>query len=431
MSRSKKKTQGGSASVRAWVDYLRGGDAPEELSAAKAAMQLVSGASDEIPAVSGDLASALTTVLGEANAWDTLARCIDRGSRDLAKEARRALHAARRRGAEVPRLRKAEPAAAGSSTKRDTQQDARALMTAPFADGDQVLVLRFRGQDRQLYAGVAMVSDRTGLRDLQLYRSGAKLYRTLTAETQDKLSAAEVPFARALHVLERAASLSQQHGRLPAQPYHTARQLLGTSWNASAVHPAASLEPSAVPDDATLYALWETPELRTWLPDTPLLDELSHGVSEVLASTILINDQQRLTQLEELLSKLLAKLFDPEGSARWGNRLEDAAWVASQNRRPREAGHLLAVRAELEGAEDPVQLPFCRQLLGRTLVGRIPPQLSPDLVPGAPAVDAPSPLAIESVDPEAQTPGGVIWTPGSDRNPSPGSRGGGLIVPGR
>lgn len=427
MSRGRHKGRGPGQSVQAWTGYLRGdGVAPGPVTGpVDAAAELLAGTSDAIPQVTGDVAEALGVALGEDGKVDLLVRCSTEGSRDLAKAARRALHAQRRRGTDVPQIRSRGAAALLGGSAPDPYADARAYTTAPFGHGNRILLFRFRSTtDRVLYAAMANLSDEHGLRDLQLYRGGAKVFRTMVTESGANLPGARIPFGRALHLLQRAVATTGQAGRLVPEHLGTLRTLLGHDWPVSPDHPADDLTPSAVPRDDAMFALWGLPGLRTWIPAEETLTEVTASMGEALESTLVINEQQRRERLDEILDKAVAGELDGPAAQRWAERLLDAAWVMHENQRSTEAAQLLAVRQQLERAEPPSGLVFFRQLVGRLLLERLPPGIAADLIPG---------LGRDGINREAAEdgeadPGGVLWTPGSSTEPREGGAGG-LIIP--
>jgi len=426
VSRSRHKGREPSRAVQAWNGYLRGeGVAPGPVTGAvDAATDLVAGTSDVIPEVTGDVAEALAAALGADGKIDVLVRCCAEGGRDLAKAARRALHAQRRRGADVPRARGRGAAPLGTSPQ-DPHADARAYITAPFGDGDRILLFRFRSAtDRVLYAAMASLTDEHGLRDLQLYRGGAKVYRTMVSESGGNLPGAQIPFGLALHLVQRAVATTGQTGRLVPEHMGTLRTLLGPDWPVSPDHPADDLAPSEVPADDALFALWGLPGLRTWVPAEATLTEVTAAVAEALETTLVISEHQRRERLEEILDKAVAREVTGLSAQRWAERLLDLAWVMHENQHATEAAQLLAVRQQLDRAESTSGLVFFRQLVGRLLIERLPPGLAADLIPG---------LGREGIDGEApetgQTdPGGVVWTPDRPTEPPKGGAGG-LIIP--
>jgi hypothetical protein len=422
--RKKKKAKGGQGARKAWIAFLRGeGVAPGQLSdEVQAARDLVSGSGERLPEVSGEVAEALAVVLAEQQQVEPLVRCAEQGTKSLAKASRRALHGLKRRGAEVPRI--TSKAAGDEAAETDAHEDARAVMSAPFGNGDRGLVFRYRGTtDRVLHSGLAMVSDHAGIRDLQLFRGGAKTYRSMLESARTSLTLAPVPIGYALGLVEQGARDTEARGRLLPDLYRSLRQHLGDGWPEPGAHPGADLEPAALPDAEGQFKLWELPEIRTWLADSELTNELAAGIGEVLSSTIVLSETQRLERLGEVLDQMTAKVFDDRGRPLWLARLRDAAYVASQNRRGDEAARLLAVRESLAGSDTPEQLPFCRQLVARPLLGRLPEPFASGLIPGLPAAPEAEPA------PEPESPS-LLWTPDSDPEPGP-EGGGGLIVPGR
>jgi len=410
------------------MGYLRGeGVAPGPVTpGADNAAELLAGTSDTLPDVTGDVAEALAAALDKDGKVDLLVRCSNDGSRDLAKSARRFLHALRRRGADVPQVRVRGTVADPGVSPRDLHADARAYTTAPFGNGIRIVLFRFRGStDRGLHAAMANLSDEHGLRELRLYRSGAKVFRAMVAESSTQLAGATISFGRALHLVQQAVATTQRAGKLVPEHLSTLRSLLGPDRPVSEDHPADRLTPSEVPADEKLFALWERPELRTWITAEETLTELTASVGEALETTLVINEQQRLRRLGEILDRAVAQELDGGKRERWAQRLLDAAWVMHENQRVDEAAQLLAIREQLRRTEAPTELAFFRQLVGRLLLGRLPPELAADLIPGLPS-DGPTPEASETANAE---PGGVLWTPGSSTEPAQGGKGG-LIIPG-
>ncbi len=431
MSRGRPKAKGrrSGRTLGAWTRYLRGeGVAPGAVTAqVDAAAELLAGTSEAMPDVTGEVAEALTAALGADEKIDLLVRCTAEGGRDLAKAARRALHAQRRRGAEVPRVSTRSAKDPTASDANDLHADARAHATAPFGDGNQILLFRFRAAaDRVLYAAMANTTDELGLRELQLYRGGAKVYRTMVNESGGQVVGAAIPFGLALHRVQRAAATCGQIGRLVPGEMGTLRTLLGHDWPVSDSHPADNLTPSEVPADEALFALWDLPELRTWLPGAETLRVITESMDQVMSSSLVVPDQQRRAQLSELLDEAIASELHGTLRDRWAERLSDAAWVMHENQRPREASQVLAVRQQLQQTEAPTEIHFFRQLLGRLLLERLPPDLVTDLVPGVVRDSLPG----EADEDGRDNPGEILWTPGSSTEPGKGG-GGGLIIPGR
>ena len=384
------------------MGYLRGeGVAPGPVTPEiDAAAELLAGTSEEIPAVTGDVAAALGAALDEDGKVDLLVRCSTEGSRDLAKTARRALHAQRRRGADVPQVRSRGAAVPPGGGARDPHADARAHTTAPFGNGERILLFRFRGTtDRVLHAAMANLSDTQGLRELQLSRGGAKVYRTMVGQSSTQVAGAEVPFGWALHMLQGAITTTQQAGRLVPEHVATLRTMLGHDWPVSTDHPAAGLTASEVPADAALFTLWERPELRTWITTEETLTELTASMGRALESVLVVNEQQRQERLVEILTQTVAAELDRLGRDLWAQRLGDAAWVMHQNQCGDEAAQVLAVRDQLLSTETPSDLAFFRQMVGRLLLGRVPQDVAAQLIPGLPG---------ESPPPETEPPSGLI-----------------------
>ena len=426
-------------SAQAWCEWLQGpaeAPPPEPHAAAEACRAYLRAPGDP-PAATGALAEALVRCLAEVGDAAPLQRLAEQGGKALAKAARRALHGLRRKGVDVGEARPTRPAPRPTRADAPTEDDRRATLTAPFGDGDRVLVFRFRGAgDRRLHAGVATISDHQGLRELELFLGNARLYQSMARQAAERVPAAAVPFEFAYHRLARAAAERRDLGKLVPEVWGACRSLLSTP-PSTAPHPADDLAVGERPGADAWGPLWDRPEIQTWMPSQDLLQALAQRFQEVLGSELLVTEEQRIEQLGHALDEQVTALLAGPGRARWAERLQDAAWVAHAQRASKTAGQLLALRVELLEAEAPEHLPFFRQLVLRPFVPQLPPDLAATLAPGL----APEPTAAPGLAPAPRQEGPLLWTP--DQGPDPTTRrggggsqgpagtGGGLIVPGR
>lgn len=448
MSRGRKSTRDQSRKLEsAWARWLDGegplplgGPLGVEVAGAGASSQtsedtvdvdgLIADPSGLLPdpdsPLSGPMTSALVAALTARKDGASLARLAESPHRDLAKAARKAMHEFKRRGVELHTQRHTSPTTGGSAGRGETEIEAnhrRASMTAPFGDGDRVVVLRFRSAgDRRLHAGVGNLSDEHGLRDLQLFLGKSSLYQQMAREMGQKVPTGEVPFEVATWRLVTAAERSRALGRLLPEHWSIFRSLAKPETETPPTHPAETLDVSTLPDPESTYALWEDPVLRAWMAPRALLEGLARRLSEIEDSHIVISDGQRTDRLAKAVDEAAEALVAGDRRSLLALRLQDAAWIASTQRREGVAGLLLALREALLGSAEPHRLPFCRQLLVRPFLARIPPALAAHLAPGVPG-------AVEGDLDDPETP--LLWTPGSG-SPSTGDQGGGgQIVPGR
>lgn len=422
----------------AWARWLQGKGPPPEAPAALEAERFLQSREGPPPELPGPLAAALATVLADAGDVTTLARLADAAPRDLAKAARRALHELRRKGIPTPERRPEATApaqargapggatgeAAGVETRDPDAADRRATLTAPFGAGERVVVFRFRGPgDRRLHAGVATLSDRLGLLDLQLLLGKARLYSEMARGAAERVPAAEVPFALAAARVTAAAERSRAAGRLVPEHFGVFRSLVRPEALPPARHPADALPVLPAPDAAATFPLFEAPELRSWLPAEEALQALAKRFEQIGASPVLLTEAQRRERYAEAYEQALFGLWTEKERQALALRLQDAAHVAAAHQRAEIAGRLLGIRTALLATPEPHRLPFCRQLLLRPFLQQLPPEvlsgLSPDLAPG-------SVLGAPGGGREGTADGGLLWT-----GHSPGGLAeGGLLLPG-
>jgi hypothetical protein len=280
-----------------------------------------------------------------------------------------------------------------------------------------VVVFRFRGPgDRRLHAGVATLSDRQGLLDLQLFLGKARLYQEMARGAAERVPAAEVPFPLVATRVTAAAERSRTNGRLLPEHFGAFRSLVRPEGLPPASHPAEGLAALSVPDAESTYALFEAPELRSWLPAEAALQALAKRFEEIGRSPLVLPESRRHERYAEAFEQALLSLWEATESERLAQRLQDAAWVAAAHQRDEIAGRLLGVREALLAASEPHHLPFCRQLLLRPFLEQLPPEVTPLLAQG---------LATGSMARRGEQESGLLWT----GSPPYGETDGNLLSP--
>lgn len=412
------------ATQDAWIRWLRE-DAPPPgpLEAASyAAKRFLAAREEPPPELPEPLALAVTAILGEDDDTATLGRLAQSGPRELTKAARRALHELKRKGLAVPETAPVDPAPrrASETLAEADAEDRRATMTAPFGEGERVAVFRFRGPgDRRLHAGVATWSDRLGLVDLQLFLGSARLYQEMVRGAAERLPVAEIPFAIVARRLARAADVSRSAGRLLPEHYGAFRSLVRPESLPLVAHPAEGLTAGPPPDAQATYALFEEPELRSWLPDKAALASLGKRFDEIGQSPVVLSGAQRQERFTDAFEEVLRSLWTEAERDALGLRLLDAAHVAAAHRRQEIAARLLGAREALLAAPEPHRIPLCRQLLLRPILGKLPPEVLEGVAPGLVPAEGGAPPVTES---------GLLWT---GRAPAAGAASdGSLIAPG-
>lgn len=412
-------------SVEAWREWLADpeGTAPlAEPERALEALRFLGREADAPPEVEGNLALALVGLLERSERHDLLLRCAESGAPQLSKLARKTLHQLRRQGADIPEPQPRPAGSAGASPAGGLDDDRRAALSAPTHDGQVLIFVRLRGAlDRRLYAAVATVNDTRGLVRMTGYVAKSGLYGIMVRSAREKTAVAELPFEYAVARLHEAAARAREQGRILPDSWVMLKPHLPPPSDVPA-HPAEALPAGELPDAARQWALFDEEVLTPLLPSMTTLEALQSRIGEVLGSQVIVDDTQRAEQIARWVGELLATELAPPNRAAWARRLEDAAWIAAQDRKRDVSESVLAIRDALRSSEDPTAIPFFRQVLVRAFVGRVPPSLLRLAAPGLP------------LSPEAQPQGtperSPLWTPEQDPGGVAEEAGDDLIVPG-
>ncbi|MEK6608567.1 MAG: hypothetical protein AABZ30_12980 [Myxococcota bacterium] len=262
---------------------------------------------------------------------DALARLAVDPSKDVAKQARRALHKLRSRGVAVPEPPAPPPRFAPTPTRVET--DAVALASAADGGGQRAVWLV---RDQTIYE--ARISETAGLVELLFGEAGRRQVRTI----RDKLLAladllvADVPPDYARWLMEEAYERTLAARRAVPPGFARARPALGPAERRFQRHPALdAVELAAELDDPAPFL--DGPVVRTWAPEREALDRCALHLAEVDQSRIVVDQRQRDEQRAATLAREADAYFTPERRALWGLRLLDVAYLLHARRRDAEA----------------------------------------------------------------------------------------------
>jgi len=298
------------------------------------------------------------------------------GEQDLGKAGRKALrraqHRLRSRGVEVAAP---APAARVAVLPKLADELAAALVSAPDPSGAQLVVIvepSPSGGARLFQAAVDLERGVLEFHVLNATRSQARrLVRDL--ETNAKIGAVRAP-REALAVLLSRAAAAQAADRALPQAFE--------EWRSRVARPAegaqapGELARGALGASADLGAAREVAQriaegaLGPWPPPFDSLRELAEKVRQAGESPLLVDDQQRRAQVENVVGDALEARFAGAGGEATAQRLEEAAHAAWQHGDEAGARSLLAAAAvfrERAPRDNPVARALVERVLGPML----------------------------------------------------------------
>jgi hypothetical protein len=384
------------------------GLAPAVRAEADAARAFASGDGPVPHELNLDVTLALCAALAARGDADRLGRLAAGAGKALAKEARRALHAMRARGASVavPRTGSRAPL----SMKADAEPEPASVVTMIDGGGERGLWLCRRAEGGVLVFQ-AVVSDTKGLVEFIAGRATRKAHRSLLKDLLERSGfvAAVVPGDYARWLLEEAYRRTEAAGRPIPPDFARARSDMGPAPAGYEIHPALARWPEAAPlADAELTALLDLEELRTWIPEEDTLRHAALKLGEVDESRILVDEAQKLAARQDVVARETAAYFTAERHALYRRRLLDTAWLVHLVGGRDDDARRLRAAADAIAPADPVPPPnaFARHLFARVfnLAAAPPPEEPPAPDPGS-LIVSPYEAAREQGRPPRRAPG--------------------------
>jgi hypothetical protein len=343
-----------------------------------------------------EVVHALVQELVSRRATETITALAKSADRRISKAARTALHRLRTQKVDVRVPVAGADQPAGTGQQLSWSPICLATVYDPRWERDVGLV-------QEAPAGITLVeariSARFGLVDVLVVPSlTRKRYRDIVKRLAPVST--EISRQEARWLVEDAVQRNRRAGRAVPEGYARASQIIGPAPGGQ--HPALSLAPSGA-DPEELLALYELPELARWLPDQEFLYKMMLQLQEVSVSRLMIDDQQRKTQLSNVLDRSLEEYFTDDTCAASRQLLLDTAHLLWRQGREPEAG-LARAAAELFELprERTLVAPFVRHFLER--LARLADQQQPDGEP-----------ADERDEAEQRSEGGLILPGGIER----------------
>ena len=309
--------------------------------------------------------AALTAV-----AWGREGGAASAEGAPMRKAARRALNVLRARGVALP-----EPPAATSAGARpalgvvEEPGAPQATFVPPDANGMTFFSITQRLAGGRYRVADVVVREGLGVMHASSGRLAGKQIRRWKGRVESRLGAApvEVPLEWARHRVAEALKQNVKSGQVLPLGLDGCQALFTPVPAAAPAHPLDELEQAL--DGAEVRkaadgsgALHNEPELRSWLPDRPALDELLRQVGAKLGPAG-GSDQKVVDQvLSEELDGATDRFFTPEVRGALADRMRDAAISVRRRAGDAAARQVLSVARAIREAgiitSPPHEIPF-------------------------------------------------------------------------
>jgi hypothetical protein len=288
----------------------------------------------------------------------------------MRKAARRALNVLRARGITVPEPPSAAPAGArpplgavedpGPPTATFVPPDANGMTF--FSVSQRLAGGRYRVADVVLREGLGILHASSG-------RLPGKQIRRWKARVEARLGAApvEVPLEWARYRVAEARQQNDKSGQVLPLGLDGCQSLFTPVPAEAPHHPIAQLEQEIGAAEisqavAASAALHNEPELRSWLPDRPALDELLRQVGAKLGPAGGSDQKLVDTTLAEELDSATDRFFSPDVRAALAERMRDSAISVRKRAGDATARQVLCVARAIREAgiitSPPHEIPF-------------------------------------------------------------------------
>jgi hypothetical protein len=319
---------------------------------------------EEAATLPAPLALAVCRAAAPAARVDVLAALAAHATKEVAKDAKRALHILKTRGVSVPEPTR--PAAAPPPPAPEAPLPAYA--TAVDARGERAVWMPRAIPGKGIEIAQAVLSDERGIIELQMGVVGRKEWRALAKGLLDKGAAmglGEVDHARATSLVKAARELNDRSGqRVPERADPWLAQL-GAA--APLPDPAGAFPPLPPDEEQQALAdsgkLHELPLLAPWLADEEFLREVAAKLDEIAVSPLYVDELQRAAQMRSTVSDAVSRYFDPPRRARLAARLFSVAEHLASRGDEAHARLAAAAGRALGGDAPAAAIPFARLLV--------------------------------------------------------------------
>ncbi|MGC3997387.1 MAG: hypothetical protein QM767_07735 [Anaeromyxobacter sp.] len=335
--------------------------------ASRLVMGLARAKPEDLLTLPGPLAAALARAAQNASRADLLVALGGHASKDVAKEAKRALHVLKTRGVAIPESPRAAP-----PPPPPPAADPALAAYASVVDGtgERAVWLPRGVPGRGVEIAQTVLADERGLVTLQLGFLGRKDWRAFAKEIVERgaaMGVCEVPRELAHAWIAAARRQNEETGqRVP----DGADLWLAQLGPAPAVPDPAAAFPALSPEEAgealaRSGTLHDLAMLAGWLADPGYLREVAAKLDEVAVSPLYLDEQQRADQMARVVGDAADAYLTPARRAALSRRLFG---VAEHLRLRGDAAHagVAAATARALGEGAPARdLPFARLLVER------------------------------------------------------------------
>jgi len=324
---------------------------------------------------------------------DLVATLAGHAGKEVAKEAKRALHILKSRGVAVPEPPR--PAVPPPAAPADLPLPVYA--TAIDAHGERAVWIPRSVPGKGVEVAQAVVSDELGVLELQVGVVGRKEWRALAKGIVEKgaaMGVGELDRGRAVAIVAAARARNDRSGhRVPERADLWLSQLGPAE---PLPDPAAAFPPLPPEEEqdalASSGALHELPLLSTWLADEEFLRQVAGKLDEISVSPLYIDDQQRATQMAHTVSDAVDRYFDDKQRAALSARLFSIAEHLQTRGDASHARSAAAAARALAAGAPARSVPFARLLVEKAFPSAPPPAGAPPEPPpgtGSPLIIAP------------------------------------------
>jgi hypothetical protein len=319
---------------------------------------------EEVLKLPASLALAVLRAAAAARRGDFLAAAAGHPSKDVVKQAKRALYLLKVRGVAVPEPQRKAPPPVPAPAEPPLPCFASTL----DGQGERALWIGRHVPGKGVEVGQAVTSDRKGLLSLQIGQIGRKEYRAFGRDLLAQASVmgvAEIDLEQAKSLVAAARQLNETSGT--PLPEGAAGWLARLGPAAPPTDPAERFAPLAEDEERAAREasgqLHELPLVRGWLADEDALRALAHRLDEIGVSSLYVDERQRAEAQLAALEDAVAKHFDAPARAMWASRLFTLADHLDRAGDAAHAAQAAAAARALRASEPATRIPFARLLL--------------------------------------------------------------------
>jgi hypothetical protein len=350
---------------------------------------------EEVLALPPSLAAAVVRAAFLANRADVVVAAAESSEKEIAKEAKRAMHLFKSRGVALPEPKRVAPAPVPLTPEAEMP----CYVSALDGYGERAVWISRVLPGRGIEIGQAVVSDADGITSLQVGLLGRKEFRAFTSDLEARgttMGVREVSRDEAKALVAAARRQNDASGKHVPESADPWLGRLGPAGDppdprARFVAGSEAEEAIAVEGSARLH---ELPLFRGWLAEEEALRALAQKLDEISVSPLYIDERQRAEQARHALSAAMEAYFTAERKVRLSSRLFDMAWHLAEMDDAVGAS-LAASAARAIGGGPADRVPFARRLFEKAFPGLGEPLPEP----GPPATGEPPAEATAPAEP--------------------------------